>query len=134
MDTKGPQRASRVLLVERDPQLGALLERALRRDGHDPIRVDCGVDALLAMRDHTVHLVIAEMELRDMTGVDLMRAVRRSGRDCRVALLSQEDSFVLQREATDAAVDALLQAPISPGRVCALATLHQPKARKVGEA
>lgn len=134
MDTKGPQRASRVLLVERDPQLGALLERALRRDGHAPIRVDSGVDALLAMRDHTVHLVIAELELRDMTGVDLMRAVRRSGRDCRVALLSQEDSDVLQREATDAAVDALLQAPISPGRVCALATLHHPKARKVGEA
>lgn len=129
MDANRSGAGSRVLLVGRDPQLSLILERALSRDGHAPLRVGSGVDALVAIRENTVHLVIAELCLRDMTGVELLRAVRRSGRDCRVALLTQEDTELLQREATEAAVDELLHAPISPRKVCALAASLRPTAR-----
>ena len=113
--------APRVLLVERDPHLGGLLARALQRAGHAPLRVESGVDALLAMRENTVHLIISDLRLPDMSGVDLLRAVRRSGRTCRVALLCGEDTDALQTEAREAAADALLLAPISPRGVCAWA-------------
>lgn len=39
---------SRILVVEDDPQMGALVDRGLREDGYDVQLVDNGVDALIA--------------------------------------------------------------------------------------
>src|SRR4051812_11461526 len=69
---------SAILLVEDDDAIAEPLARSLRRDGHDVVVVGRGADALAQIGDGRVDLVILDLGLPDMDGVDVCRSIRRS--------------------------------------------------------
>jgi len=76
---------SAILLVEDDEAIAEPLARSLRRDGHDVMVVERGARALEQVGEGPVDLVILDLGLPDMDGVEVCRRLRRD--DPRLPLL-----------------------------------------------
>ncbi len=106
----------RILAVDDEPTSLKLLERALRKAGHETITAVNGSEALrIALETHP-HAVIADWMMPEMDGIDLCKALRRSelGRSVFFLLLTgrgEEERIV---EAFDAGVDDYVTKPFNP--------------------
>ncbi len=67
----------RILIAEDDPVSRKMLSRALTRMGHDVISAENGRDAWQRLRADPVRLVIADWEMPEMDGVELVQRIRK---------------------------------------------------------
>lgn len=74
------QRSTRVLLVEDEPLTAEVFARALSRDGHVVEVARDGLQALRRLREHTPSLVVLDMSLPALSGADVVRELRSSGK------------------------------------------------------
>ncbi len=65
-----------MLIVEDDERIGSTLLRALQGNGYDASRCTRGADALGALQTTRVDLVLLDLGLPDMDGVDVCRKIR----------------------------------------------------------
>ncbi len=70
-----------VLLVEDDVLTSELMEMALRSFGHNCRVVHDGTAALAAIADHRPDVVISDLEMPGMNGMDLCRHIRADAKD-----------------------------------------------------
>lgn len=68
--------SERVLIVEDDATIATNLHRALASQGYDPMTVGTGKDALAAVEHDRADLVLLDLGLPDMDGLDVCRAIR----------------------------------------------------------
>ncbi len=66
----------RILVVDDDPNNREILDRWLTRDGHSVISAGSGREALEILREQTVDLVLLDMMMPDMSGLDVLAALR----------------------------------------------------------
>ena len=71
----------RVLLVEDEADIALPLVRTLEREGYGVSWADSGRGALDHLDSHDTDLVILDLGLPDMDGIDVCRAARESGYD-----------------------------------------------------
>ena len=91
--------ASRILIVEDDPDLVALVKRWLERDGHLVEHVADGAAALAALRrDPLPRLVLLDVMLPKVDGFEVLRQLRAAPRtkDLPVVMVT---SFTRDRDA-----------------------------------
>ncbi|MEO1234898.1 MAG: response regulator, partial [Myxococcota bacterium] len=79
--------AARVLLVDDDPTLRTVLERALQRAGYLVKTASDGLEALNLIEDET-DILVTDLIMPRMGGLELARRVRRAFPRVRVLLLS----------------------------------------------
>jgi two-component system response regulator MtrA len=65
-----------VLVVDDDPALAEMLGIVLRNEGFEPVFVADGEQALAAFRDHRPDIVLLDLMLPGMSGIDVARAIR----------------------------------------------------------
>ena len=70
---------SRVLVVEDDPDISEPLVRALRREGYDVTLVTDGSSALASAAAGQTDLLLLDLGLPDMDGLDVCRTLRGQG-------------------------------------------------------
>jgi two-component system KDP operon response regulator KdpE len=68
--------SSPVLVVEDDAAVRRTLERACRFSGRAVVAVDSGAAALSWLRDHAPSLVVLDVHLPDMNGLEVLRTLR----------------------------------------------------------
>lgn len=78
----------RILVVDDEPQVRRLLSAALRRRGFDVIEAANGAQALSAVDDPGVGLLLSDIDMPAMDGYELADLVKRKYPDCRVLLMS----------------------------------------------
>ncbi len=78
MSGAGEARARRILVVEDDVTVRDVVQRYLERDGHEVTALDHGVDALAAFASLNPDLIILDLMLPDMSGIDVCRELRRT--------------------------------------------------------
>lgn len=79
---------SHLLVVEDDPTISEPLARALRRDGHDvDVRVD-GASAIARASVGDVDLVVLDLGLPDIDGLDVCRRLRTDGQRVPILVLT----------------------------------------------
>jgi two-component system phosphate regulon response regulator PhoB len=71
-----PSQNERVLVVEDEPDLGNTVAYALRASGYDAQLADRGEVALGALQSFSPDLVLLDLMLPDMSGLDICRKVR----------------------------------------------------------
>ena len=71
-------RRSRVLVIDNEPSVLALLQRVLERGGYDPIAADSLATARVALDKGGLDAVLTDLRLGDGTGLDVLDAVRRT--------------------------------------------------------
>jgi two-component system alkaline phosphatase synthesis response regulator PhoP len=78
----------KILLVEDDRTLRQALAFNLAREGYDLVSAGDGETALGIARAQTLDLILLDVMLPGMSGIELLRVLRREGRDTPVIVLS----------------------------------------------
>jgi DNA-binding response OmpR family regulator len=79
---------SRLLVVEDDQQIGTLLESALRANGHTVSWARTGADAIGLVDTESFELVLLDLGLPDVDGVQVCREIRLREPDCVLVMLT----------------------------------------------
>ena len=79
---------TRVLLVEDDPAMGALVSRNLTKRGFEPLHVPSAAEALSAVEAQTFHVVVSDVRLGGMTGLELCERLSARRPDVPVILIT----------------------------------------------
>ncbi len=90
----------RVLVVDDEQSMRELLEIVLRREGYDVVIADNGRAAVSALESQPVDLLISDIKMPDMSGVDVLRAARGIDPDILAIMITAFAS-------TETAVEAL---------------------------
>lgn len=109
---------AKVLVIDDEPQIRRLLKLTLEDVGYVVSEADCGAKGLAAALEGTPDLVILDLGLPDMSGVEVLRKLRES-KAIPVLILSvfgQEGSKVA---ALDAGADDYLTKPFGDGELLA---------------
>jgi len=69
--------ANSVLLVDDDPSIRSLLSTHLERAGFQAQEAGDGIDGLVKLRDNVPAVIISDLEMPRMTGIEFMSVVRR---------------------------------------------------------
>jgi two-component system, OmpR family, response regulator QseB len=102
----------RILLVEDDPQLGDGLTIGLRQGGFAVDWVKTGTDADLALLAEPYSLVVLDLGLPKLSGMDLLRRVRGRGQDVPVLILTARDKVADKIDGLDGGADDFLVKPV----------------------
>ncbi|NNG02276.1 MAG: response regulator transcription factor [Desulfobacteraceae bacterium] len=71
-----PVQKHHILVVDDDPDIRTILEDNLRLDGYTPDMASCGQEALDIFDRYTPELVVLDLMLPDMDGIQVCRAIR----------------------------------------------------------
>ena len=101
----------RLLLVEDDPILGNGIELGLREAGFTVDWTRDGRSAHLALETTGYELVVLDLGLPRLSGMDLLRGLRRSGNDLPVLVLTARDTVQDRVAGLEAGADDYLVKP-----------------------
>jgi DNA-binding response OmpR family regulator len=101
----------RLLVAEDDVALRSVLERGLVRSGYTVDSVERGDDALEMLRFHDYAAVVLDWRMPGVTGVDVVRAMRRRGVQSPVLILTARDTAPDRVEGLDSGADDYLVKP-----------------------
>jgi CheY-like chemotaxis protein len=77
-----------ILLVEDDESVRCVVQRIIERQGHAVLPASNGKAALQALESHRFDLVITDIVMPEMDGLELVRALRRMADRPRVIAMS----------------------------------------------
>ena len=103
---------STILLIDDEPQIRRVLRAALVSQGANVIDVQSGEEALELLRARTVDLILLDMNMPGMGGLETCRAIR-NGWDVPIIVVSVRDSDKDKVEALDAGADDFVSKPFS---------------------
>lgn len=83
----------RILIAEDEPRIAEFLEKGLRAAGYSTVAVDDGQLAASIGRDGDFDLVILDLGLPGMDGIDVLRHIRGSGNQLPVIILTARNEL-----------------------------------------
>jgi len=104
---------TRILVVEDDPAMGALVERGLLEEGYDVTLVTNGIDALIAVATEELGAAAVDVMLPEMTGFEICRHLRIQGSTLPVLLLTARDAIEDRVLGLDSGADDYLTKPFA---------------------
>jgi DNA-binding response OmpR family regulator len=108
--------AQTIMLVEDEPNIGALVRRYLERAGYRVLWIRSGEDALVELRRHPVKLVVLDIGL---PGIDGFEVCRRIGGEVPVIMLTARDEEPDRVAGLEVGADDYVAKPFSPRELTA---------------
>ena len=103
----------RLLLVEDDQKIGAFVEKGLRQEGHAVDWLRDGKEASSVVEGAAYDAAIVDIMLPGLSGLELIRAVRRKRIATPIIILSARDAVADRVEGLEAGADDYLTKPFS---------------------
>jgi two-component system KDP operon response regulator KdpE len=107
---------SKVLVVDDEPAILTVLQRVLDGDGYDVLTADTGAKAVDVAVSAVPDLVILDLRLPDVDGIELTRIMRR-WLQAPILILSGFNDEARKVQALDAGADDYLQKPFGLGEL-----------------
>jgi excisionase family DNA binding protein len=128
------RRRSRILVVDDDPMFTRALRRELERRGVEVLTAEKGVDALLLMGSVKPDLVLLDLQLPDIDGLEVTKRLRARPETAEVALvaMSGRADDKMRKKLVAAGALAFLQKPFSPDDVIGLIPAREPAVASAG--
>ena len=82
----------RVLLVDDQDELRELFRRTLRKDGHEVVTAANGREAVVLARETRFDVVVSNVRMPDMTGVELLQELHERDPDLPVLSVAEPGS------------------------------------------
>lgn len=111
-----------ILAIDDTRTLRELLSHTLRTAGHQVIEAEDGVEGLEKFEKEMPHLVITDLNMPNMDGIEFTRSCRQSngGADVPILILTTETGADLRSEARRAGASAWIVKPFEPTSLLAL--------------
>lgn len=103
----------RILIVEDDQMIGNGLQKALRADGYAVDWSQNGPDGAEALRAQDYDLVLLDLGLPGMSGIELLQKLRTEKKDTPVLIVSARDTVQDRVAGLDSGADDYLIKPFS---------------------
>ena len=107
-----------VLLVEDEENLASLVRAYLEKEGYNVISVTSGAEALRAVDGEPVRLVVLDLNLPDMDGLDVCRQIRTRS-SVPVVMLTARDEEPDRLAGLETGADDYIGKPFSPRELVA---------------
>jgi DNA-binding response OmpR family regulator len=105
--------------VEDDPSIADLVDMYLRRDGHDVLSVGTGTAALTAVGNRHPDVVVLDIGLPDMDGLEVCRRIRADDPAMGIIFLTARDEEVDRVLGLEFGADDYVTKPFSPRELVA---------------
>ncbi len=102
--------AGRILVVDDEPQIRRVLKTALTAQGYEVFDARTGEDALLSLRNNRPDLILLDMNMPGMGGLETCREIRGSS-EAAIIMLTVRDSEHDKVAALDAGADDYITKP-----------------------
>jgi DNA-binding response OmpR family regulator len=109
---------STVLVVEDEVNIGNVVRIALERDGHRVITVRTGEEALAELTRHPISLIVLDLGLPGMDGLEVCRRVR-AGSSLPIIMLTARDEEADRVAGLELGADDYVPKPFSPRELAA---------------
>jgi two-component system, OmpR family, response regulator MprA len=109
----------RLLVVEDDPQVRAMLARALGYEGFEVTCVPDAAGAMAGMRTADPELMLLDLLLPDEDGLEVCRRLREQGEHIPILMLTARDTVSDRIAGLDAGADDYLVKPFSTAELVA---------------
>lgn len=107
------QPGARILVVDDEELIRTMLVRSLTRDGYDVTAVASAPEALRASEQTAFDLILTDISMPQMDGLDLLKALRAQGRDVPIVLLTGQPSVDTAAQALEHGAFRYLTKPIA---------------------
>jgi DNA-binding response OmpR family regulator len=108
---EAPERPVRVLVVEDDQEIAQVLQRSLRMEGYDVKLTADGGQALDDTQAFLPDLIVLDLGLPGMDGIEVARQLRRDEDDTPILMLTARDALDSRVEGLDVGADDYLVKP-----------------------
>lgn len=102
---------ARILVAEDDKNANKLICAVLRKAGHEPLSARDGREALDVLESNHVDMLISDVMMPRMDGMELTRALRDAGWDLPILMLTAKQMVEDRREGFIAGADDYLTKP-----------------------
>ena len=102
----------RILVVDDEKQITRMLRASLQSSGYEVLIANDGAEAYARFEADNPDLIITDLAMPEMTGLDLTRAVRRLSKTP-IIVLSVRDTDIMKVNALDEGADDYLTKPFS---------------------
>jgi len=104
----------RILIVEDSPVNMVLTVAILKRAGHEALQAETAAEGLSLARTHLPDLILMDIQLPDMDGLEATRLLREDSRTCDIPIIALT-AFAMKGDAEimrEAGCDAYITKPI----------------------
>jgi DNA-binding response OmpR family regulator len=108
-----------ILLVEDDPRIAAFITRGLEESGYTATVAHDGEDGFLAARYNDYDLIVLDLMLPKMDGIEVARKLRAAGKATPMLMLTARDTERDKIRGLDVGADDYLTKPFSFGEFLA---------------
>ncbi len=108
-----PATKPRVLVVDDDKAVRESLRRSLEFNGYDVALAVDGADALAGLGGHAPDVVVMDVMMPRLDGIETTRALRSAGNDVPILVLTARDAVGDRVEGLDAGADDYLTKPFA---------------------
>lgn len=107
----------KILIVDDNPEVRLLLFDFLSGEGHQCRKAACAGEALLIIPDFAPHLILTDFLMPEVTGIELLKAVRERHPQIRAMLLTGHADVENTIAAIDFGVRAVFEKPLQLSQV-----------------
>lgn len=102
-----------ILVVDDDPRMRMMLRRGLAFEGHTVMEAGSGTEALDILRQHELSLVVLDVMMPDLSGLEVLQKLRKAGESLPVILLTARDKPHQHVEGLESGADDYITKPFS---------------------
>ena len=106
-----------ILVADDDPYIGKILTDRLQSLGHKVLLAVSGKGALELLDRHDPQVALLDIAMPDITGIDVLKEIRRRGRDFPVVMITAYGSIDLAVEAMREGAYDFIAKPFKPDHV-----------------
>jgi CheY-like chemotaxis protein len=99
-----------VLIIDDDPDMRDILVAVLEAEGHAVIAVAGGREALATAAERHIDMVVTDILMPDMEGIEIIRALRKANRGTNIVAISAAEQYLDM--ASDFGADEVIAKPL----------------------
>ena len=103
--------ADKILIVDDDPAICKLLEKVMHSNELETTTVNCGMDALSILKNHTFDLILMDIKMPEMNGIEATERIRSISPDIPIIAVTAHAYYTDKEQALAAGCNAIVSKP-----------------------
>jgi two-component system chemotaxis response regulator CheY len=110
-----------ILAVDDSEPMRKLVELVLKSGGHQVTLANDGVEALRKFQVAKFDLIVTDVNMPEMHGIELIQAVRSQNSDIPILVLTTESDDAMRKRGIEAGADGWVVKPFKPAQLLDIA-------------